>query len=70
MTAATRLAVSLVLLAAPLMAQTSDPTASLLTELIRANTSNPPGNERLIADVLGPKVSRPGDRDEDHPHDR
>ena len=55
MTAATRLAVSLVLLAAPLMAQTSDPTASLLTELIRANTSNPPGNERLIADVLAPK---------------
>ncbi|HEX4682653.1 MAG TPA: M20/M25/M40 family metallo-hydrolase [Gemmatimonadaceae bacterium] len=32
----------------------ADPTAALLAELIRANTSNPPGNERLIAETLLP----------------
>lgn len=32
-----------------------DPTAALLRELIRANTSNPPGRELLIDDVLAPK---------------
>lgn len=41
-------------------AQASDPTAALLTELIRANTSNPPGNERLVADVLAPKFRAAG----------
>lgn len=47
-------------LAAPLAAQANDPTASLLVELIRANTSNPPGHERLIADVLAPKFRAAG----------
>src|SRR5690349_9748307 len=43
-----------VLGAAPTAAQTpsSDPTAALLQELIRANSSNPPGNERRVAEVL------------------
>jgi acetylornithine deacetylase/succinyl-diaminopimelate desuccinylase-like protein len=42
------------LFAAPLAAQapSSDPTAALLQELIRANSSNPPGNERRVAEVL------------------
>src|SRR3954468_968586 len=35
-------------------AVSSDPTAALLQELIRANTSNPPGNERRVAEVLAP----------------
>jgi acetylornithine deacetylase/succinyl-diaminopimelate desuccinylase-like protein len=35
-------------------APAGDPTAALLSELIRANTSNPPGNERLIAETLLP----------------
>jgi len=33
----------------------SDPTAALLQEIIRANTSNPPGVTQGVADVLGPK---------------
>src|SRR5689334_21028751 len=41
-------------------AQAVDPTAALLSELIRANTSNPPGNERLIAEVLAPKFRAAG----------
>ena len=32
--------------------RSSDPTAALLQELIRANSSNPPGNERRVAEVL------------------
>lgn len=36
-------------------AQSADPTAALLADLIRANTSNPPGNEKLVADVLAPR---------------
>lgn len=32
-----------------------DPTAALLRELIRANTSNPGGRQRLVADALAPK---------------
>ena len=36
-------------------AQAVDPTAALLGELIRANTSNPPGNERRIAELLAPR---------------
>jgi acetylornithine deacetylase/succinyl-diaminopimelate desuccinylase-like protein len=42
------------LAAAPIAAQapSSDPTAALLQELIRANSSNPPGNERRVAEVL------------------
>src|SRR5438309_12095831 len=38
----------------------SDPTAALLQELIRANTSNPPGNERLVADVLARRFAAAG----------
>jgi acetylornithine deacetylase/succinyl-diaminopimelate desuccinylase-like protein len=33
----------------------SNPTASLLSELLRVNTSNPPGNERGIAELLAPR---------------
>jgi acetylornithine deacetylase/succinyl-diaminopimelate desuccinylase-like protein len=36
-------------------AQAVDPTAALLAELIRANTSNPPGNETRVGEVLLPK---------------
>lgn len=43
-----------------LSAQAVDPTAALLAELIRANTANPPGNERLVADVLAPKFRAAG----------
>ena len=32
-----------------------DPTAALLRELIRANTSNPPGRTQLVDDVLAPR---------------
>jgi acetylornithine deacetylase/succinyl-diaminopimelate desuccinylase-like protein len=32
-----------------------DSTVALLRELIRANTSNPPGHERLVADLLAPR---------------
>jgi len=41
-------------------AQTPDQTVALLSELIRANTSNPPGNEGLIGDVLGPRFKALG----------
>lgn len=34
---------------------TTDPTAALLVELIRVNTSNPPGNEGGIAALLAPR---------------
>src|SRR4029453_19273130 len=37
-----------------------DPTAQLLAELIRIDTSNPPGHEQRIADFLGPKFSALG----------
>jgi acetylornithine deacetylase/succinyl-diaminopimelate desuccinylase-like protein len=49
----------LVLLPLALHAQAAsqplDPTAALLLELIRVNTSNPPGNEGSIAQLLEPK---------------
>ncbi len=32
-----------------------DPTAALLVELIRVNTSNPPGNEAQLAELLAPR---------------
>ncbi len=32
-----------------------DPTAALLVDLIRVNTSNPPGNEGAIAELLAPR---------------
>lgn len=35
-------------------AQDSDSTALLLAQLIRANSSNPPGHTQQIADILGP----------------
>jgi acetylornithine deacetylase/succinyl-diaminopimelate desuccinylase-like protein len=38
----------------------SDPTAALLQELIRANTSNPPGNERRVGEVLAPHFRAAG----------
>jgi acetylornithine deacetylase/succinyl-diaminopimelate desuccinylase-like protein len=34
---------------------TVDPTATLLAELIRLNTSNPPGNEDIVAQFLAPR---------------
>ena len=37
-----------------------DATAALLTELIRLNTSNPPGNEDLIAQFLAPRFKALG----------
>src|SRR5579862_4110814 len=36
------------------------PTASLLQELIRVDTSNPPGNEGKLDDILGPKLKALG----------
>src|SRR5438552_18827830 len=49
---------------APLCAQARpdslDPTAALLVELIRVNTSNPPGNEGSIADLLAPRFKALG----------
>lgn len=33
----------------------ANPTATLLTELIRANTSNPPGNEDQVGQLLAPR---------------
>ena len=56
------LAALLAILAAPVSAQATPAsrTASLLTELIRANTSNPPGNERRIAEILAPKFKALG----------
>src|SRR6185369_5026800 len=50
------LLVASILGAAPLAEQatSSDPTAALLQQLIRANSSNPPGNERRVAEALLP----------------
>lgn len=42
--------------AAPLSAQTVDPTAALLQEIIRQDTSNPPGNEGKIDELLASKL--------------
>jgi len=48
-------------LAARAGAQASpEPTAALLTELIRVNTSNPPGNEAGIAMLLAPRFKALG----------
>jgi acetylornithine deacetylase/succinyl-diaminopimelate desuccinylase-like protein len=41
-------------------AASADPTAALLQELIRANTSNPPGNERRVGEVLAPHFRAAG----------
>lgn len=56
-------AVALVLLGAVERghAQTqTDPTAALLAELIRVNTSNPPGNEDGVAQLLAPRFRAAG----------
>src|SRR5712671_1912926 len=46
----------------PARAQTAsgDSTVALLVDLIRTNTSNPPGNERLIAELLAPRFKALG----------
>src|SRR5690349_1256671 len=54
------LAVVAMVVALPLGAQQPDPTAALLSELIRVNTSNPPGNERGIAELLAPRFIAAG----------
>ena len=38
----------------------ADPTAALLVELIRVNTSNPPGNELQLAELLAPRFRQLG----------
>jgi acetylornithine deacetylase/succinyl-diaminopimelate desuccinylase-like protein len=52
--------VVLALLPSVAPAQSGDSTASLLADLIRANTSNPPGNERRIAELLAPRFKALG----------
>src|SRR5690349_12848025 len=37
-----------------------DSTAALLVDLIRTNTSNPPGNERQLAELLAPRFRARG----------
>ena len=39
---------------------TPDPTAALLSEIIRINTSNPPGRTQALADLLGPRFRAAG----------
>ena len=46
--------------ASTLGAQSTDSTALLLAELIKLNTSNPPGNEELIARFLDPRFKALG----------
>lgn len=51
------------LLAGTLHAQaaaTTDATAQLLSEVIRINTSNPPGRTQALADLLGPRFRAAG----------
>jgi acetylornithine deacetylase/succinyl-diaminopimelate desuccinylase-like protein len=52
----------LVLGALPVRGQTTttDSTAALLLDLIRVNTSNPPGNERQLAELLAPRFRAAG----------
>jgi acetylornithine deacetylase/succinyl-diaminopimelate desuccinylase-like protein len=50
---------SILLLAAPSQPAV-DPTAALLVELIRVDTSNPPGNEAGVATLLAPKFKALG----------
>ena len=44
----------------PAQQAASDPTAALLVELIRANTSNPPGNTGSVANLLAPRFKALG----------
>src|SRR5215813_13898113 len=55
LSAACAVAVSVTLLASGLSAQ-PHPTADLLSELIRINTSNPPGHEQAMAEFLAAKL--------------
>jgi acetylornithine deacetylase/succinyl-diaminopimelate desuccinylase-like protein len=55
-----RLPALALLLTTTATAQQVDPTAALLSELIRVNTSNPPGNERQIAELLKPRFASAG----------
>ncbi len=41
-------------------AATADPTAALLAEVIRINTSNPPGRTQALADLLAPRFRAAG----------
>ncbi len=50
---------ALSLIGAQALAQ-SNPTAELLSEVIRVNTSNPPGNEGAVAELLRPKFEALG----------
>ena len=52
----------LLLSAQPLRAQAPpvDPTAALLAEIIRINTSNPPGSTQALADLLAPRFRAAG----------
>ncbi len=51
--------IALCLLIVPAQAQTN-PTAELLRELIRIDTSNPPGNEGAVAEFLRPRFAALG----------
>ena len=53
--------VALVAIAMSGIARAADtPTATLLQELIRVDTSNPPGNEGKLGDLLATKLLPPG----------
>ena len=45
---------------APAQTANGDSTAALLVDLIRTNTSNPPGNERQLAELLAPRFRARG----------
>ena len=45
---------------APQDAAAQDPTAALLSEVIRVNTSNPPGREGALAELLAPRFRAAG----------
>lgn len=47
--------VALALCALPSRAQPPDPTAALLRDVVRVNTSNPPGSEGALAALLAPR---------------
>ncbi len=47
-------------LGATLRAQAPDPTASLLSDIIRINTSNPPGRTQALAELLAPRFRAAG----------
>ena len=57
------IAIATLTMAGALVAQTAaplDPTASLLTEIIRINTSNPPGRTQALAELLGARFRAAG----------